>query len=1193
MGLTTADHTKIRLPHHTWTGDRLLTVNAVPLTIAATAQINQSSFSYPIVQLTVDNTSADWLTEAQVGRMFMVGTAPGLYDVTVGVIRKATTATTLYIDPKYNGEPGWPRDIQKILANDYYVSIVKFRPPWGNGSIIRKGTFYKFWDTTYSDQGRKPFDLVNLGMHQQADVDSATGKARFTVDVSRTFWGDQSYSAHTWNVDGQTVVSSDLDQLVVDCEPGCHEISYELTNNQGKVTTAYRYLFANDDTTYPPLNASYDLSIDCQQDRQGCSFDVTVHNALETDTIYPGQLWLMTTAPRWGNPATGTYYTPDDLSDPDAVATNFVGYINEGGIRTARDARETLLRLESPVRIARQVPVEKQIIIEKKTPGNWAEVTKTLSNPVGMFYYLSMLHAPYLINGHDVNFESILLFLRRKAINLDSDVTLGGQLEQLSRFLDGEGNIGSDASGATWMYRHPAYMASTTRNALDDRWAWEVGDIDGELEKPLRFRPQVGKTYAGAFAHRGASESLAWRALAPGYVRSQAGGETSMDDTTVTVSGGQTRVNQIAGFHHARQNLKSGPFQFTVNGIIDVADPARLDEWHTFTVAASYDPLGEGWTAARFLPLTVNRRWSGPGGRRYEITIEAEPESFGYPGITLPMNPGAGSMWATRPVQKYFDPYFDKIPADLAVDLGVIGAWNDYLLLGRSFNFGAPQTTWERSQTFVVHMEPNWHSDYFTVGAGNPLEVLVLTWDADAEDLTLYSVPDYFATTPTFNSVESWNPGPDTQFAGYAHILVDPQEADYWVVVFKNDDGMNFDYSTNGGTTWAGPTTVGSSTPDSTDHDTNIVVALYNQRLIIADRDGTTDGDGDYVYYIYTASTKGGAFTKLSNPTDYSVHLGAAALMSTTSAVVPLRKKAAPEPDNALSIVDFDGSTYPDYTISGGVTSDGEASSAFFPAQNDMAFGSTAGPGGSETAYCNVTVDLTAYYTISQIDFWTNKLEGWNLINKSSEVVVTLLDDNDEIIASHAITDDSDFITGAQSVTADDLGLNGDEQTYKVKVSVTLYWTDNGGGPGNTIVFIDDIDITATLIAYETDRAIFSLNPSTGTYTERNSFQLVPFHHFGIAVDRSTGSTLSAIVRDEDGNQPYLIQSTNSGQNWSRVRRVEGMVGCKRSADVLLMFGYNRLDASDDAGVTSYNMLGDWAGRVGPVGRIKGVAGVL
>jgi hypothetical protein len=495
-------------------------------------------------------------------------------------------------------------------------------------------------------------------------------------------------------------------------------------------------------------------------------------------------------------------------------------------------------------------------------------------------------------------------------------------------------------------------------------------------------------------------------------------------------------------------------------------------------------------------------------------------------------------------------------------------------------------------QTYVVYAEPNWHSDYFSDPA-DPLEMLVMTWTPSSGTLTLYSVPDWLAESLTFNSVETWNAGAESQFAGYVRIFVDPQEADSWVVLYKNDDGINYDYSTDGGSTWTGPTAVGSATPDATDHDTNIMAALYNQRLIIADRDGTTDSDGDYVYYIYTSSTKGGAFSKLSNPTDYSVHLGDAALLSATSAVVPLRKKAAPEPDNALALVDFDGSTYPDYTITGGISSSGEASSAFFPAQNDMAFGSTAGPSGNLSVSCTVTIDLTAYYSIAQVDFWTNKLEGWNLIDKSSAYVVTCLDDNGAILGSYVVTDDADFLTGSFSVTADQLGMTGNEHVYQVKVSVTHHWTDNGGGPGNTFVFIDDIDITATLIDYTTDRALYSLNPSTGTYTERNSFQLAPFGTFGVAVDRSSGTKLSAIVRDEDGNQPYLIQSTDSGATWSRVRRVEGMVGCKRSGDVLLLFGYSRLEGSNDAGVTSYNMLGDWAGRVGPVGQIKGVAGVI
>ena len=569
MTLSASDATKIRHPHHHYSGARLLTVNAVPLTIVAEAQINQTEFLYPLAGVTVDNTSADWLTEAQVGRMVMIGTAPRTADVTYGVIRKATTSNTLYLDAKYPGEPGYARDVQQVLADNQYISIVKFRPAWGLMSSIRKGVFYKFWDLPFSASQRHPHDLINLGPHQQADVDPAAGKARFTIEVDPYYWTGQTYSSHTWGVDGQTVVSSSQSQLVIDCEPGCHEITYRAINSRGKVTTAYRYLFANDDTDFPPLNARYSMAeIDCQQDALGCSFTLTFEEPVGNDVLFPGQLFLLTEAPMWGS------YTPADLVDPAGVATNFVGYALETARRTGRGLRATTVTLEGPIRMAKYVPIEKQIVMEKKTPGNWAEVKQVQSNPVGVLNYLSSLHAPYLVCGHDVDFDPALLDLRRKIQNLDQGVTMGEQIEQLTGFLDGPGVIGSRADGTTVMHKSPLYMTDADRGALDTQWTYIAGDITGELERPLRFRPQVGKTFAGAFAYGGSSESKAFRSLAPGYVRSQAGGETTLPDTTVTLTGGQRRVNEIAGFHHAVQNTRSGDFEISVNGNMDVAQPA-------------------------------------------------------------------------------------------------------------------------------------------------------------------------------------------------------------------------------------------------------------------------------------------------------------------------------------------------------------------------------------------------------------------------------------------------------------------------------------------------------------------------------------------------------------------------------------------------------------------------------------------
>lgn len=1212
MTLSTGDATKIRANPHSFSGPRMLTVNAVPLNIVATAQIAQATFNYPLASLSVDTTSADWLTEAKVGRMVIIGTAPGLADVLYGVIRDTTTSNTLYINPIQAGEPGYARDIQQILADNQYISVVKFRPAWGHMSAIRKGKFFKFHNDAFSPASdRHPNDLINLGRHQQAYVDPDTGLARFTIDVSRFHWSGNSYSSHTWGLDGQTQISASSTQLVIDCEPGCHEITYTLTNNRGKVTTAYRYLFANDDSDYPPLNVQYALGeIDCQQDRQGSTYTLAFQEAIDDTVIFPGQLWLMTEHPQWGS------YTPDDLSDPDGVVTHHVGYVAEAQTRTARGERITNITLESPVKLARQVPVEKQVIIEKKTPANWAEVTKTLSNPVGMFYYLSMLHAPYLINGHDFDFgeglgnstSAYLLGLRRQIINLDQDVTLGGQLEQLSRFLDGEGNIGSRCDGTTVMVRCPLYFSSSTRNALADQWTYLAGDIEGELERPLRFRAQVGKTFAGAFGFSGQSQSEAWRSMAPGYVRSQAGGEVTMDDTTVTTSAGQTRVNELSGFHHARQNKRSAAFTFRVNGNMDVAEPCDMHHWWALTLDAYYDPFGESWSDARMLTERVTRRWSGPGTVRKEITVEVEPESFGYPGITIPQNPGAGATWVKKPAPNYFDPYQNR-PPDLALDLDVMLAWNDILRSGRSFNFATPHTAWAHFRDEVISACLDWHSAYFSVST-DPLGCAVLTYDEDAGALTLYEVPDLMAATPTFNSVEVWaSVDSGGGFYEHAHIVVSKEEPDFWLMCYKNSTGVYVDRSTDAGTTWEGVFRVGAEVDDDSFALEALGVAVYDERQIIVAPDGTTDVDGRLNLFVYTASTKAGAFSKISSPTDYFALPHALALTSATNAIVGLYRYDAPAPTDTLEPVTFEDTDappepgYPNYTITGthGAPDGSSGTNEFAGERQAYAdFDSSSGGTGPNSVAVNVTVDLTAFYTFNSVTFDTSATNV-PATGKRTVITVTALDYRSAVIKSYSLEIEGSWPDSGgdeYTVTAADLGLTN-EQVWYVRVSVDTQWATINSATVAT-VFLDNIDIDATLVFYDTDRSLYTLNPSTGTYTRRESDQLLPFHAYGIAVGGS--NDILCIGRNEDGNQTTLLRSTNAGVSWTPVRAVNGIVGAKfranmtvngAFADVAILFGYNRLGVSLDGGVTGYDMLGNWAAKLAYVGRIDGVAGVL
>lgn len=1201
MTLSSNDAAILRLPVHQWQDPYPLVINTVPLEIVVTAIINQTAFSYPLATLTVDSISSltDWTTYGTFGRLVMIGTAPGSADVGYFMIRKASTSTQIYLAPVQQGQSIFARDIDLDLDDNYYVSVCKPYAPAGIGSRIYKKRFYKFYDLQYSDQGRNPRAIVRLGEHQQAWVNNDTGLARFTIDVDAFDFPGRAYSSHTWGTDGQTTISSSASQLVVDCEPGCHEITYSRTDTKGKTTLAYRYLFANHPTLYPPLNAQHSFqSIGMTQERPGFKASARVSGDFSNHAIYPGQLFLMTERPIWRNPVTGVSYTVDDLDDPDSICDNFVGYLAEHNFVSGRGVQDVTLTIEAPVVLSNRVRIEKQYIAEKANPNDWSEVTTTLSNPVGAFYYLTAHHAPYLLDGHDFQFETFITNLRRKTFDMNKSEMLGGQLEQLAQRLDGHGGIGSRANGTTYMVRNSQYFPAATRAAQNEQWNWLPGDVIGQIEQTRRYWPTVGKVYMGAFAHNGTVQPF--RSLAPGPIADSGSGTVEAEDTTVTATAGQARTNEIAGLHRKVLNNAIIYGAFLVNGNMDFTEPCNLDDWHGHGFPTTYDPIGEGWSGKRLLPMRVTRSWTGPGTPRKEIRVEFEPEVFGYPGITVPINRGGSNSWQyNNTPPQYFEDYRPQVP-DLGTNVSILLACNALLYAGRSDNFGDQLTGWSPVATQVVDVTLDWHSAYFG-DPTDPLIALALVWEEFPSSngrLTLYSL-EYTPSAGAFILTDGptqvhqmVNISASDSFLYQAQIIVSREEADYWVIAWRDEDRLAYDYSTDGGSNWAGQVNIGDDSSDPGSQVYAVGLAVYDERLVAIAKDGTQNDDDEYIYFVYTASTKGGALSKLTNPTDWEVIPGAIALTSASAALVGLRKPGAPEPDNPLDVVDFD-SGYPDYAVSGGQTSTGTAGHASFPGQNDMAFGHTSEQGAGGFVSVVVTVDLTALYTFSQVTFWTNFSLGTTVTDRRSVYGVELLDSGDTVLASFFQPTEGSFATGEFTVTAGQLGGTGGEQVSKVRISHYLQYTYQSGGPDNNYVFLDDIDIDATLIEYASERNIHTLNPGTGAFTERESYQLTPLNTYGMAVSTASASDVSMIAADENGENAWLLQSSNGGGTWSRIRRMNGYTGLKRSGSTMILHGYNKLELSADAGRTSYNMAGNWSSKLGALSQIRAVTGVL
>lgn len=1206
---TSADRTRIASKRRQTTQ---LIVNAVPLNPVASARVNDADITYPLADLSVDSVSSDWQTEGLAGRRFGIGTAANLMDIATGVLRFNNGASTAFIDPRYAGDGGWKlADIAQLIEDDHYITIFDDYPPYGVQSSIRGGKFYKFWSQQFTNAAKDPTPVQRLGAYPRVDAINGVGTVTITADTFH--FPGRSYFGHAWEAPTGTITASDASSATIAFPEGCHEVRRIETDTRGRSSVAVRKVFVNG-PTYRPLCGTVNgvpgryrlVSADCQQDRVGCTITLILRGQFSPTDFYPGQLFALHEI--------NTYAGGETLDEPDATAWQYVAYLGDAGLSTTPDGREVTLTLYSPMTMAEKIVVPRQTMIEKTSPKNWAEITPVLSNPVGYAWYLIALHAPYLLRNHDFTFDPDMLNLRRQAAEFSHSDALGAHLKQLSAWLNGPGVIGSRTDGTTRMLRHPNYMDTDERNNLPVQWTYREGHIRQRLEHRYRWWPQTGRTTIGGFASAGGSKVRAHKAVAPGFLNSQAPGETSHEDTIVPFNGNQTveRIKALAGYLHAHNNARTEIEPTLLDRNLDVAQPVDLDRLYIFDIPATYDPTGTGWVNERRWPLSVQRTWT-PEGKT--VTPTWEPETFGYPGQEVPKNAGAGKIWVSQRVPDGVQPYKPLMP-ELGVTIPVMTAWNNFLLYGRSSiddparAFATQQAMFRRvpDAVRVVSADLNLDSPYFD-DPSDPLEQGLLTYDNDAGALTVHSLDDLFAEEPTITALETVinvNDHNSEGFRLHAHLLIDPENGDFWVLAYKNFGGVHIYRSADGGATWDSGVRIGATDPvnigDETNLDTALAIAVRDGVILVVAHEGDTDVDGHFVYNVWKA-TDMGSFSKIANPDAVTMaYNGSIVFTGASNAVVSMIRYEAPEPDNALEPVTFDSGGYPDYSLSGGSSSDGIGTFLGFGSQANMAYGFTASGFGT-SVFLNLTVNLTAFYTLSSVTFlraFSNSASS--PVNRRWHYTVSALDAEGNILGQYSTEDEpsTDFTNpDTITVTADQMGLSPADWVWSVTISITDEWDSDSGSSGN-YVMIDDIDVDATLVDFDTDRALYTLNPGTGAYTRRNSFQLLPSHRFGLAYGGS--NLVLAIAEDEDGNDPWLLRSTNGGQTWAKVRRADGFHGLKCRAnvvidgefrDVTILFGDNRLHLSVNGGLSSYDASGDWVASVGPLGRIEGISGVL
>lgn len=1167
MTISTADRNRYRGGFHS---TRTI-LNRVPIVPLATAQINQAAFTYPVSQLTVDTITSFGTVKA--GHMVFIGTQPGLWDVTVGVV-KSFSGSTLKIDAKSQGDPGSPRSIITPLADNQYITIIKFRPAWGLLSSIRNGVFYKNWDVPYTGQGVAPEPIPLMGAWRQAFAPAA-GTATISLDCSESYAWRGSIASVLWSLDGGSVVTGTLTStaLTASFAPGFYELECRVTDSYGKQRTGYRYLWVNVDdpaNSNAPFNYRYACQItDDKQEVKGreITLDFT-GNLGASDELFPGQGFLLTEFPLFNG----------ESLEGDSFVGSFAGYATDGGKSSSYKKRTTTITIKSPLLMAENIPSATQEINEVPNPADWSQVAKVLSNPPGAAYYIAAHHAPYLIDGHDFEFDPELLKLRRQTFQFKS-TTIAGQIKTVSDM--GLCLIGNRSNGRLRMVRNPFYMSLDDRNALATYWTFAPQDIVGELNKVYMLRLNNSQQYGYAFAFDGAA-SIPYASLAPGYVRAQADGQGSMTPFIVTTAEGQTRVNAVTGHEFARSN-NLPPYSLVLSRNMDFIEPIDADLWYALNVPASYDSEGFGWINERAQATRLTRQWTYDRGVVKSIQVEFEPESYGVPGVTVPVDRGgANNWWLTDWNPGVFDVFSEVMP-DLGLNLPVMLACNSYGLLARTFTFSEPEVAWQRLTGFsgtVLSFSLDYNSPYFA-DSTQALRFYVVT--RDGSNLRVYKLVDALATRPVFTELTGSPLAAGTGFTGKAKIKVSRGTADLILVVWRNQTGVMFSRSTAATPSLSSAAHIGATVTDADHDDEPVGMDIYNNIQVAIAPDGTTGTDGKKRYRIYKATGTGSFAALTGNP---GANEGAAVgfAMAADWGYATYIDPAPPTPPAALGVVTFDLGGQTGYTVEGvGVISGGRPGDAAYSSFN------ADGAGGAVGVAVLCTFP-NGQYNITDVEFDTKQVITGGVTDSVDKITIKAYSGG-KLVGSGNAELRENYGDGwvRYGLRSDQLKLS--EPPESIRVSYGYSFTDSAP---TTIVYayIDNIRITGTAIIRETKRTLYRIVLASDTWTDITpTNKQVPLNSYSLASYPADLANLSLAGSAESGKN-YLLNTTTAGSAWSVISRTP-YKNLARGGDVILGWGVGVIGISADAGLTFYNRLGDWSAAVGSIGEFITLGGVL
>jgi len=238
-------------------------------------RINQTFTSYDnVVQIQYDGITYGAYTSVLAGMTMFVGTAEGLHDVGICRVRKAPTASILYI--------GITSEIE--FADNQYITVVDDFNIWSrHWQVINETTVLMDYDIPYSDQNTNMNPVVVMGSDWVLSYEGSN--LTIQPSASESWVIGSTIASYSWTAGGASS-TADMNTATPTIQynaPGQYRISCQVTAANGKVSTGYRYVYVMGTGNLP-----YDIILNScvlSQDSTGGIFSIVTHEDIDESLL--------------------------------------------------------------------------------------------------------------------------------------------------------------------------------------------------------------------------------------------------------------------------------------------------------------------------------------------------------------------------------------------------------------------------------------------------------------------------------------------------------------------------------------------------------------------------------------------------------------------------------------------------------------------------------------------------------------------------------------------------------------------------------------------------------------------------------------------------------------------------------------------------------------------------------------------